>query len=198
MNKLRDRLKNAYELATTTANKNRQKQKENYDVRARAAVIQVGDRVLVKILAFDGKHKLANKWEEIAYNVINPEIPVYIVQREDGTGHTRKLHRNHMLPISFLPVEIPPAPVPIPAPRLRNNKRPKTEKLLINCSRYETQTDTDDTDDDDDDDDIVVVTTENVTSGCNQIEDNSEKRERRGDVRESGQPTSRAWRWRAT
>ena len=138
MNKLRDRLKNAYEIATTSASKSREKQTENYDVRARAAVIQVVDRVLVKILAFDGKHKLVNKWEEIAYNVIsqpNPEIP---------------------------------------APRLRNNKPPKTEKLLINCSQFESQIDTDDTDDDDDDD-IVVVTTEDVTSDCNQIEDNSEK-----------------------
>ena len=168
MNKLRDRLKNAYELETTSANKSREKQKENYDVRTRAAIIQVGSRVLVKILEFDGKHKLANKWEEIAYTVINqfnPEIPVYMVQREDGTGHTRKLHRNHLLPISFLPVEIPPSPVPIPAPRSRNNKPPKTDKLLINCTKYEMQTDTDDTDDNDGD--IVVVTTENVTSGCN-------------------------------
>ena len=104
---------------------------------------------------------MANKWEEIAYNVINqpnPEISVYIVQCEDGTGHTRKLHRNHLLPIRFLPVGIPPSPAPIPAPRSRNIKPTKTEKLRINCTKYGAQTDTDDTDDNDDDDDIVVVT----------------------------------------
>jgi hypothetical protein len=61
-----------------------------------------GDRVLVKILAFEGKHKLANQWEEI-YVVSaqpNPDVPVYILHSERDPSERRTLHRNYLLPIS--------------------------------------------------------------------------------------------------
>ena len=32
----------------------------------------------------------------------NPDMPVYVVQREDGSGGKRTLHRNHVLPIGYL------------------------------------------------------------------------------------------------
>lgn len=104
---LRDRLKESYVIATRAAEKARQTQKGQYDVRARGATLEVGDRVLVRILAFEGKHKLADKWEEDPYVVLsqpNDGIPVFVVQREDATGRKRTLHRNHLLPISSLPV----------------------------------------------------------------------------------------------
>ena len=66
-----------------------------------------GDTVLVRKLAFNGKHKIADRFEEGAYIVLNqpnPEIPVYEVQREDGIGRRRTLHRNHLLPIGSLPI----------------------------------------------------------------------------------------------
>lgn len=91
-------------------------------MKARAAVLQEGDRVLVKRLAFDGKHKLADKWEDEAYVVLeqpNKDIPVYVVQRENGTGPKRKLHRNHLLPVSFLPVPTGTDP--------KQQKRPKRQ-----------------------------------------------------------------------
>jgi hypothetical protein len=59
------------------------------------AVIQKGDRVLVKEVSFDGKHKLADTWEKVPYVVVdqaNSEIPVFTVIREDGEGRTRILH----------------------------------------------------------------------------------------------------------
>ena len=40
------------------------RQKSNYDVGARGTILNVGDRVLVKIVTYDGKHKIADKWEE--------------------------------------------------------------------------------------------------------------------------------------
>jgi hypothetical protein len=46
------------------------KQKEGYDIRIRGAVIKLGDRVLVKVVSFDGKHKLADRWEQDPYIVI--------------------------------------------------------------------------------------------------------------------------------
>jgi transposase InsO family protein len=100
---LRQRLQEAYRRATEAADKARDRQKVNYDRRARAATLEPGDRVLVRILAFEGKHKLSNRWEEDVYVVAtqpNPDIPVYTVRKEfDPTQRERVLHRNHLLPI---------------------------------------------------------------------------------------------------
>jgi hypothetical protein len=79
------------------ADRSRRKQKEVYDLRARGARIDVGDRVLVKILVFDGKHKITESWEEQPYIVgdqANADIPVNVVERENGDGKNRTLHRN--------------------------------------------------------------------------------------------------------
>ena len=41
------------------------RQKEGYDIKVRGATIQKGDRVQVKQVSFDGKHKLADTWEKV-------------------------------------------------------------------------------------------------------------------------------------
>ena len=69
-------------------------------MKAKAAKLEIGDRVLVKILAFDGKHKIADKWTKDIYivtDIPNVNIPVYKVEREDGKGGERMLHRNNLL-----------------------------------------------------------------------------------------------------
>jgi hypothetical protein len=53
------------------AQKAREKQKEGYDIRIRGAVIKPGERVLVKVVSFDGKHKLADRWEQDPYIVVS-------------------------------------------------------------------------------------------------------------------------------
>ena len=100
---------------------------KGYDIKVRGATIQKGDRVLVKQVAFDGKHKLADTWEKVPYVVVdqaNSEIPVFTVTREDGEGRTRILHRNLLLPVGFIrEQEIPPEkPKPVPRPRTRQQK----------------------------------------------------------------------------
>ena len=75
--------------------------------------MEPGDRVLMKIVAHSGKHKIADRWKDDAYTVLqqpNSDIPVYIVSKEDGTGPKHTLHRNLLLPINFLPI----APLPNP------------------------------------------------------------------------------------
>lgn len=99
---LRTKMKESFALASRAADAARAKQKKGYDTRSRGANVQVGDRVLVKRVAFDGRHKLADKWEEEVYEVRdkpNEDIPVYVVRREDGDGRTRTLHRNLLLPL---------------------------------------------------------------------------------------------------
>lgn len=110
---LRKRLQMAFETARRAADEARRKQKSAYDLKTRSAVLHPGDRVLVRILAFDGKHKLSDKWEDKAYIVEarpNPEIPVYVVYLESDPRCKRTLHRNHLLPVGALSGEEPPAP----------------------------------------------------------------------------------------
>lgn len=108
-------LDKAYQLAASSMEKARLHQKSTYDKRCRGATLHVNDRVLVKILAFDGKHKIADKWESEPYIVLskpNPDIPVFNVQAEDGSGSIRTLHRNHLLPIGELPLQTDDPDVP--------------------------------------------------------------------------------------
>ena len=67
-----------------------------------------GDRVLVRNMTErGGPGKLCSYWEREIYVVTNKrkEMPVYEVKPESGDGKTRVLHRNLLLPCSFLPVE---------------------------------------------------------------------------------------------
>ncbi|XP_069125411.1 uncharacterized protein [Argopecten irradians] len=76
---LRDNLKKSYDLARQYNSVASEHQKRNYDKRARATTLQEGDRVLVRIMAFEGKHKdCRNKWEDDDYVVVrqpNMDVP---------------------------------------------------------------------------------------------------------------------------
>lgn len=67
----RDRLSQAYHLATEAGQKARQKQKEGYNIKIRGAAIKQGDRVLVKVVSFGGKHKLTDRWEQDPYIILS-------------------------------------------------------------------------------------------------------------------------------
>ena len=100
-------LDQVYKTDTKFADKARKKQKANFDTKMRGTVIGPGDRVLVKIVAYDGKHKIADRWESEPYVVLdqpNHNVPVYVVQKETKTGPKRTLHRNLILPVSSLPI----------------------------------------------------------------------------------------------
>ncbi|XP_021345408.1 uncharacterized protein LOC110445231 [Mizuhopecten yessoensis] len=128
---LRQRLLYAYDLAAKHSAQAKNRQKKHYDSRVREAVLNIGDRVLVKILAFEGKHKLTNKWEEDPYIVTgqpNADIPAYTVRKENGEGRIRTLHRNLLLPIGCIdtrqrqPIPTPRKPKPTPR-KLRSRLR---------------------------------------------------------------------------
>ena len=69
--------------------------------------MQIDDLVLVKRVAWKGRHKIQNKWEPEEYVVLsqpNKSVPVYRV-KPVGNGKERVLHRNVLLPlgIKFVP-----------------------------------------------------------------------------------------------
>jgi hypothetical protein len=109
---------------------------------------------MVKIVAFEGKHKLSNKWEEDPYVVLeipNPEIPVYVVRKENGEGRKRTLHRNLLLPVGTLNSSFKEPDIrkpPIPAPRRRAKHVNSDHKVKENVAAPAPESEQDDSSDD--------------------------------------------------
>lgn len=101
---MKKELRNAYELAAKAASKNHERNKKLYDARVRNQTLEEGDRVLVRNLGLTGKHKLQDRWNSLPYVVITklPNLPVYRVKPERGTGIVKTIHRDHLLPIGYL------------------------------------------------------------------------------------------------
>lgn len=100
---LKKRMKETQEIVNKVVEQARIKMKTGYDKKARSAKISIGDKVLVKILKFEGKHKIEDKYEETIYTVTdqpNADIPVFDVKSDDGTE--KRLHRNHLYLLSFM------------------------------------------------------------------------------------------------
>ena len=100
---LKKRMKETQEIVNKVVEQARIKMKTGYDKKAKSAKISVGDKVLVKILKFEGKHKIEDKYEDTIYTVTsqpNTDIPVFDVKSDDGTE--KRLHRNHLFLLSFM------------------------------------------------------------------------------------------------
>jgi transposase InsO family protein len=79
--------------------------KRNYDKKVRGTRLEVGDVVLVRKLAFEGRHKIQDSWETPEFEITSvpwKDGPVYKVKRMDGEGKERTLHRNKLLPLAIL------------------------------------------------------------------------------------------------
>lgn len=99
---LKDRLKFSYNLALKNIQDAQARQKRNNDLKIKSSVLKPDDLVLVKIVAFDGRHKLSDKLENDPYVVINQtndDYHVYRIKKQNGEGKIRVLHRHLLLPI---------------------------------------------------------------------------------------------------
>ena len=108
---MKQRLKYSYDLASQRSKDAQKTQKRIYDLRTRGNVLYPGDRILVRQVAFQGKHKIADKWQDTVYVVVsqpNPDIPVYRVRPEmvSDSRSDKVLHRNMLLPIGSIPLMI--------------------------------------------------------------------------------------------
>ena len=124
---MKQRLKYSYDLASQRSKDAQKSQKRIYDLRTRGNVLYPGDRILVRQVAFQGKHKIADKWQDTVYVIVsqpNPDIPVYRVRPEivSDSRSDKVLHRNMLLPIGSIPcnheksgkIEVPPIPAELP------------------------------------------------------------------------------------
>ena len=121
---LKGQLEYAYSLAAANVAKSQEYQQASYNQKVRGTSLQWGDRVLVRNVGLRGKQKLADKWQDDVYVVVdrpNPDMPVYRVEPEDRRRgrKQRVLHRNLLLLLDSIPA--PPSEPPV---RAKVNPRP--------------------------------------------------------------------------
>ena len=90
---LQNKIKDVFDIVNRNANKSRDKQKAYYDLKAKAAKLLEGDRVLIKILAHEGKQtrgQMIYTWLQanrmLTYQYISLERKTVQVQRRHSTG----------------------------------------------------------------------------------------------------------------
>lgn len=111
MDRWKEQMKEAHEIAREGAEKAGQRSKRDYDKKMRSTVLNSGDRVLVRNLTpRGGTGKLWNHWEDTIHTVVKQvkeNLPIYEVQPEQGRGRLRVLHRNLLMPCDYLPMDLP-------------------------------------------------------------------------------------------
>ena len=103
VNKLNERLHEAYAKAEALTQEEANRQKKLYDRRSKDVILNPGDLVLVRIVKWTERHKIQEKWEQEEYVVVSqpdPFLSVYKVRPISG-GNTRTLHRNLLLPLGL-------------------------------------------------------------------------------------------------
>lgn len=98
-------LREAMLITQEHAKRQQAKQAEYYDRKGKGHSLELGDRVLLANKGERGKKKLADRWEKVVYVVVGKRGALNTYQiRNPGTGRTKTVHRNLLMPVNFLPV----------------------------------------------------------------------------------------------
>lgn len=104
---LMSHLHKAAEIAQKHAVQEQRKQTKIYNRKLKGVHLNNGDRVLIANKGERGKRKLADRWESTVYTIVDNDPRTHIYKVKDDKGHTKVVHRNMLLDISFLPVTCP-------------------------------------------------------------------------------------------
>ena len=130
-------MEEAYSIANHQSIAAGEKNKAWYDLNAKSIALHPNDGVLVRNLSDrGGPSKLRSYWEKEIHRVFRRKdnlSPVYEIQRENGSGSIRVLHRNLLLPCNELLMDTDAAlQQPISKCRKRNTYHTRSTTRLSN------------------------------------------------------------------
>uniref|UniRef100_A0A3Q1FAW3 Gypsy retrotransposon integrase-like protein 1 n=1 Tax=Acanthochromis polyacanthus TaxID=80966 RepID=A0A3Q1FAW3_9TELE len=78
-----------------------------YNRKVKGSPLAVGDRVLLANRGERGKRKLADKWNSTPYDVVSVRSGINVYRIRDArTGREKVVHRNLLLPVNFLTLDV--------------------------------------------------------------------------------------------
>lgn len=102
---LRNDLAGAMKIAQDHASRQQQRQAVLYNRKLKGAPVEVGDRVLLANKGERGKRKLADRWENNLYMVVDKHVNTHTFKiRNCSTKQEKVVHRNLIMPMNFLPM----------------------------------------------------------------------------------------------
>ena len=110
-------MKSAFQIAQSQAEKSKQYNKKQYDNKIKHVGIEVGDRVLVRNVDKNEDRKI---YEVIAKH---DTVPVYTIKQLNGRK-TRRVHRNMIMKVNDLPLDVFQKETKRRKPRVRKNSSP--------------------------------------------------------------------------
>ena len=190
--RLKDRLQFAYKKASEEAKKAGETYKKYYDQKVRHAVLEPGDRVLVRNVGLKGRQKLADRWQKHPYIVTSqpiPDIPIHEIKKENSNAKPKLLHRNMLL--SFIGLPGPDEEESVNPPRDKRNVEKELEIESESDDQYE-ESSSDDSDYSEDENQLRPPRYKFLVLGASKKKTDRHKTERRDGMAQ--QPVRRGQR----
>ena len=153
VSKWQNAMKEAYKIASQRSDAAGQTTKRHFDKKAHYSDLNPSDRVLVRNLSErGGPGKIRAHWEDKVHVVVRrkrQDSPVYEVRPESGEGRVRTLHRNLLLPCSFLPITDTPV--------IKARRRSQKTREQAPATRSSVENNPSDEDESDEEENIIIM-----------------------------------------
>ena len=136
VDEIRHRFKEAYTKAHVQTNLEADWQKQNYDRATSTVQLVLGDAVLLKQDAFQGKRKMKDRWGDDEYEVVHqvtPDMPAYEVR--DRSGNARVVHQNRLFLVASISKPVTPLSLDTELLEATSERSTLVELTPLECKR---------------------------------------------------------------
>ena len=106
---LKKRMAWAYQTANDVIKKEQERNKWCYDCRVWCTKLMIGHKVLLWCIAYKGRHKIQNCWEDTIYEPVDQpfkNMPVFKIKPWGSDDRVKIVHRKLLLPLLSDPLDL--------------------------------------------------------------------------------------------